>query len=247
MFGILALLWLFFGSLVCIFRPRHRANVYALTQMLRKAQWLLGVKVICRFDVDALRKMMPAVFVGNHQSNWDIVTMADVPQPGLVCVGKKSLIWAPIFGLLFYLSGNILIDRGNRSRTGGEFLEIVKKIKHNKLSLWIFPEGHRSKGKGLQKFKTGAVHTAKLANVPIIPFVTSSYYNQINLNRWDNGEIIIEMLPPLSTDNLDKKDIKKFTDDLRQKMLSRIKELDKEVRRPDGVPLPTYDEVKEEN
>ena len=107
---ILALLWLIFGLIVCVCRPGHRGNIYWLTQMLRCARWAIGIKVDSQIDVKAIREEMPAVFVGNHQYNWDIIVMADIPQPGIACIGKKSLMWTPIFGLLFYLSGNIFID-----------------------------------------------------------------------------------------------------------------------------------------
>ena len=80
---IMALLWLIFGLIVCLCRPMHKGNVYALTQMLCLAQRVIGVKVVLHFDPKSVRKDMPAIFVGLHQSNWDIVTMAHLPQPGL--------------------------------------------------------------------------------------------------------------------------------------------------------------------
>lgn len=240
MLGILSFVWLIAGTFVCIIRPRNRNNLYFITQMLSKVIWLMGVKVIYRIDVKELRKLMPAVFVGNHQSNWDIVTMSKIPQPGLVCVGKKTLLWAPIFGILFFLSGNIAVDRkSSKTRAGAEFMKVAEKIK-NGLSIWMFPEGHRSKGAGMLPFKNGATHTAYLAGVPIIPFVTSSYIQQIKLNRWNNGEIIVEMLPPRSLKDVDKKDLKKFTRQLRSDMLARLKEIDKQVKRPEGTPDPIY-------
>ena len=239
--GFLAVLWLILGLIVCLARPKHRNNVHILTKMLGCAKWVLGVKVTFRPNPNVdLEKILPAVFVGNHQTNWDIITMTEVIAPGVVCVGKKSLIWAPIFGILFWLSGNILIDRQNAKKVGGDFLAIVKKIKDKSLSIWMFPEGHRSKGNGLLPFKSGAVHTAMLAGVPIIPFVTSSYAKQIKLNRWNNGEIIVEMLDPIMMDKVERSDLKKINQELRTKMLNRIKELDKEVKRPEGTPAPVY-------
>ena len=58
----------------------------------------------------------------------------------------------------------------------------------------MFPEGTRSKGRGLIPFKTGAFHTAIAAKVPLVPIVCSSYADKL-INRWDNGEIIVEMMP----------------------------------------------------
>ncbi len=237
--GILALVWLVLGLIVCICRPRHPNNVHILTKMLGTAQWVLGVKVTLRTCAE-VKDYMPAILVGNHQSNWDIILMSPVVYPGTVCVGKKSLIWTPIFGILFYLSGNILVDRKNRKKTGDAFLAVVKKIREKSLSVWMFPEGHRSKGQGLLPFQSGAVHIAMLANVPIIPFVTSSYVGQIKLNRWNNGEIVIQMLPPIRFENMERSEIKKQTVNLRAQMLEAVQKLDKEVQRPEGCKLPEY-------
>lgn len=241
MLGIFAIVWLVAGLAVCLSRPRHPNNVYILTKMLGKAQWILGIKVRCK-DFPEARALMPAILVGNHQTNWDIILLANLLQPGVVCVGKKSLIFAPIFGILFFLSGNILIDRNNHSKTGSQFVEIVRKIKKKSLSIWMFPEGHRSGGKGMLQFKSGAVHTAMLAKVPIIPFVASSYVDQIKLNRWNNGEIILEMLPPVSFKDAQRGDLKTINKELRQNMINKIKELDKVAVRPIGTKLPTYDD-----
>ena len=78
--GIMGILWLIAGLAICLCRPGHPWNLYALTQMLRLVQRVVGVRVTYRFDVKDLRSRMPAIFVGNHQTNWDIVTVADVPQ-----------------------------------------------------------------------------------------------------------------------------------------------------------------------
>lgn len=234
---LMAIVWLILGLVVCLLRPMHKSNVYALTQMLTLAQPILGVKVIMHFDIKEVRKMMPAVFVGLHQSNFDIVTMAHLPQPGLVCVGKKSLLYTPIFGILFFLSGNILLDREKRAKAGETFLQIVKRIKKGQ-SIWIFPEGTRSKFGPVGKFKTGALHTAMLAKVPVIPFVTSTYAGQIDLGRFNNGEIHIKLLDPIEGKDLERSQINDKTRELRDKMISCMHEMDKDVVRPKGYVMP---------
>lgn len=216
----------------------HNGNVYALTQMLTLAQRVIGVKVVMDFDPKSVRSQMPAIFVGLHQSNWDIVTMAHLPQPGLVCVGKKSLLYAPIFGILFFLSGNILLDREKRSKAGETFMKIVQRIQNKHLSIWMFPEGTRSKYGPVGKFKSGAMHTAMLAKVKIIPFVTSTYAGQIDLGRWDNGEVHIKLLPAIDGATIERNEITKATQDLRTTMIETLKQLDPQVRRPEGYKLP---------
>ena len=235
---IMALLWLILGLIVCLCRPFNKANVYALTQMLRLAQRVIGVKVVMDFDPKSVRKDMPAIFVGLHQSNWDIITMADLPQPGLVCVGKKSLLYTPIFGILFFLSGNILLNREKRSKAGELFLKIVEKIKNEQLSIWMFPEGTRSGYGPVGKFKSGALHTAMMAKVKVIPFVTSTYAGQIDLGRWNNGEVHISLLEPLDGATLERAQINEQTLALRERMIAKLHEMDPQVKRPEGYQLP---------
>ena len=42
-------------------------------------------------------------------------------------------------------------------------------IQQRQISIWMFPEGTRSRGRGLLPFKTGAFHTAISAGVPDYP------------------------------------------------------------------------------
>ncbi len=80
---------------------------------------------------------------------------------------------------------------------------MVTNLKESDVSVWMFPEGTRSRGRGLLPFKTGAFHAAIGAGLPIIPIVCSST-GGVKLNRWNNGHVIVEMLPPISTEDYDK-------------------------------------------
>ena len=224
--GVLMLIWFVLGLFLCLLRPRHRNNVYWLScRMMHLACPLVGVKVQITIP-EACRNLGPAVYTANHQTNWDIMVMTGAVQPGVVAVGKKSLVWLPLFGPLFYLSGNILIDRNNRSRAADTIRQVVEKIKARNLSIWMFPEGTRSRGRGLLPFKTGAFHTAMQAGVPIVPIVASSYANQIDLNRWDNGEVLIEMLPPLDSSQWERDQVRECAEQVRELMKNKLEELD---------------------
>jgi 1-acyl-sn-glycerol-3-phosphate acyltransferase len=96
----------------------------------------------------------------------------------------------------------------------------------------MFPEGTRSKGRGLIPFKTGAFHTAIAAKVPLVPIVCSSYAGQIDLNRWDNGEIIVEMLPPVDSQQWTRATVKDCSNTIRALMESKLAELDAKVKKP---------------
>ncbi|WP_409421966.1 1-acylglycerol-3-phosphate O-acyltransferase [Pseudaeromonas sp. ZJS20] len=230
--GILMVCWFVLGLLLCLARPRHRNNSYLLSRWgLHLACPLLGIKVKLVIP-EQCRNLGPAIYAANHQTNWDIMVMTGVVRPGVVAVGKKSLLWIPLFGALFYLGGNILIDRGNRSKAIDTIMQVVDRIRGRRISVWMFPEGTRSKGRGLLPFKTGAFHTALQAKVPVVPVVASSYAEQIDLNRWDNGEVIVEMLLPVSTDGWRRESIRQHGDEIRAVMTAKLAELDAQVRRP---------------
>jgi len=145
-----------------------------------------------------------------------------------VSLGKKSLKWIPFFGQLYWLSGNILIDRANRSKAAGTISKAAEKIKKNGLSIWVFAEGTRSYGRGLLPFKTGAFHTAMSADVPVVPVCMNTTHKTIKLNRWDNGTIYIEMLAPIS---LDKSiSAREHAQNVHTVMAAKINELDAQVR-----------------
>ncbi len=227
---LLLLVWFVIGMLVCLARPRHKNNVYYLSRMLNWACWVLGVKVK-RIVRDECRTLGSAVYVANHQTNYDIMVLGCV-MPGTVSMGKQSLAWIPLFGQVYYLSGNILMDRARSSKAADTIRQVVAKIKQRGISIWMFPEGTRSKGRGLIPFKTGAFHTAIAAKVPLVPIVCSSYAGQIDLNRWDNGEIIVEMLPPLDSQQWTRATVKDCSNTIRALMESKLAELDAKVKKP---------------
>ena len=98
--------------LVCVVRPFHRDNVSFGGRSFATLSRILGLKLDIRIP-ESVKQGGPFVYIGNHQNTFDIFTVCGAAQPGTVTIGKKSLAWIPLFGWVFYLSGNILIDRKN--------------------------------------------------------------------------------------------------------------------------------------
>lgn len=185
---------------VCIARPFHRNNVYFAGQLYSYISKLLGVKILMECD-PAVKKNVPYVFIANHQNSYDIVTICKAALPGVVTIGKKSLKWVPIFGQIYLLSGNIMIDRGNTNKAKNTLSRAAKRIKQKALSVWMFPEGTRSYGRGLLPFKTGAFRLALETEEPIVMVCASDTHNKIKLNRWNNGTIHIRLFAPEKIDD----------------------------------------------
>jgi len=195
---------------------------------LGKVSKLLGFDVEVRVP-DSVKNIGPVVYVANHQNNYDMFTVANAVQRGTVTVGKKSLKWIPIFGQMYWLTGNILIDRKNKNKAMSTMNVTISKILQSKLSIWMFPEGTRSRGRGLLPFKTGAFRTAIQANVPIVPICASNQEGTIKLGRWNNGKIIIEILDPIYIPQDNTTNVRIIADKTHALMKEKINLLDEEI------------------
>ena len=225
---IFAIVMFVFGCGYCLLSPRNPKHVFTFGRLFGKMSRVFGIKLELRVPDDAYERGQH-IYIANHQNNWDLFTVSSAVTPKVVTVGKKSLVWVPLFGQLYWLTGNILIDRANRSKAKGTIDQIIDTMKGSDVSAWIFPEGTRSRGRGLLPFKTGAFHAAVGAHLPIIPVVCSST-NHLKFNRWDNGHVIVEMLPPVSVEGMEKDDIRELANDCREKMRLKLQQLDEEVK-----------------
>lgn len=225
---LFCLLVCIFGSIYCLFSPRNPRHVATFGHLFGRLSTVFGLKVEIRRPAD-VDDYGSCIYIANHQNNYDMVTVSNAVQPRTVTVGKKSLAWIPFFGQLYWLTGNLLIDRDNRAKAHGTISQVVEQIKKRNISIWMFPEGTRSRGRGLLPFKTGAFHAAITAGVPIVPICVSNTSNKIKLNRWNNGHVIVEMLEPIDTSKYAKENVRELANHCRELMLAKIAQLDEEV------------------
>lgn len=228
MFVCLSLVFLA-ACIYCLIRPYHRNSVYYFGRLFAWFGYLVGIKVEVRYtDKSALPKQ--GVYIANHQSSYDMFTLPFALRPGTVTIGKKSLVWLPLFGQIYWLTGNILINREKSSRASLTLDQSAKKIRKRSISVWMFPEGTRSHGRGLLPFKAGAFHLARRAHEPVVPVCCSSTHQQIKLNRWNNGRVIIEVGIPIDCSQWSKNELRHEIQSLHERMKQRIYQLTMEAR-----------------
>ena len=189
---------------------------------------ILGLKA--ELDIDGMRAHPnPFVIVANHQSNWDLFVLGCAVPRRTVSLGKKSLKWIPFFGQIYWLAGNILIDRGNAFQAKQAMLKTTDVMQHEDTSIWVFAEGTRNLGQGLLPFKKGAFQMAINAGVPIIPLCCSNYKNSMDLNRWHSGTIVIHTLPPIATTGMTLDDMPALMERCRTQMAAHLEMLDAQL------------------
>lgn len=214
-----------FSILFCF--DHSKSHIYC--RLFAGATKIIGLKVEIRGVVD---NRPPTVFVCNHQNNYDMLTVTHIVPGGCVSVGKSSLVLIPFFGLIYWFSGNILINRSNKLSSLKKLSEVASNLKAKSMSLWFFPEGTRTRGRGIMPFKLGAFHTAMQARVPIVPVVVSSQ-DHIRLSNLDNGKVIIQVLPEIPAASISDNNIKDLANSTRDLILESYNQLNKELSTKD--------------
>ena len=217
------------GLLLGLCRPFNPDNS-RLCARLYSLPALCMLRLRVKTEVKSLFSQDQAcVIIANHQSNYDLYVLGRVVPPRTVSIGKKSLKWVPFFGQLYWLAGNVLIDRGNANKAKQAMLETTETLQQRDTSIWVFPEGTRNLGKGLLPFKRGAFQMAIAAGVPIVPVCVSSYAGRLKLNSWDSGRILIRSLPAIPTLGLTLEDLPQLVERCQNLMHECIEQLDHQL------------------
>lgn len=122
--------------------------------------------------VEGQERLDPArgwLFMSNHRSYWDIpvVGTALAPIP-LRMVAKRELFRIPLWGPAMLKAEILPLDRSNRQAAIRDLDAAATKL-HGGLSVWIAPEGGRTRDGNLRRFKKGGFMLALKTGTPIVP------------------------------------------------------------------------------
>jgi 1-acyl-sn-glycerol-3-phosphate acyltransferase len=156
---------------------------------------------------EILTNCHPSIIIANHQHNFDIWVVSSVLRRKVVSLGKKELLYLPVFGLVFWLAGNIIVNRGNKKSAKKSLSKVKRHLHKFKISVTIFPEGTRNPKDELLPFKKGAFLTAIQAELPITIFAVSRYVKKVDLSKPTSCAIRMSFLEPIPTIGLSEKDL----------------------------------------
>ncbi len=140
----------------------------------------------------------PVIFMSNHQSNFDILSLLAAIPNQIHWIAKKELFEIPVFGPSMRRGGYIPLDRGDGRKALQSMDEAAAMIRHGK-SVVLFPEGTRTPDGNLLPFKRGGFILARKAAVPVIPVTIngSGRINPANQIKLYSGDITITLHPPV--------------------------------------------------
>jgi 1-acyl-sn-glycerol-3-phosphate acyltransferase len=135
--------------------------------MVRPVMWILGITFKEKMHADKLTS--PAVFIINHSSTLDVLTLLAMGLPKIRFVAKWEFQYNPIFLLLGRLTGQIFIKREKSDKAIATLKKTYKRIKRDQLSIMMAPEGSRKHPGIIGAFKKGPFRMAMDLGYPIVP------------------------------------------------------------------------------
>nr|XP_014280834.2 uncharacterized acyltransferase C1851.02 [Halyomorpha halys] len=196
-----------------------------LAELLSK---VLGIEWEIR-NRSILEKYKNAVIVINHQSMFDFLgsIMTFRPITKYIPVVKKEIQYVFPLGQTLKLFNTAFIDRKNNTHLAKAILK--EKFMNQDKNLIIYPEGTRNhNGEPFLPFKKGAFRIAVELKRPIIPVVISPYYF-IKPGIFTGGKIIISLLEPIDTADLNEEGVNDLTERTRELMEKEYGKLKNEV------------------
>ena len=163
------------------------------------------------------------VVVSNHQSLLDILVVFRIFFH-FKWVSKIEIFRIPFIGWNMRLNKYIALKRGDKESVQEMFDDCNKAISQGS-SVYIFPEGTRSKTKELRSFKPGAFVLAKDNKVPILPIVISGTRKALpkySLNFHGKNPIHIEILPEIPYAEFQDMPIEELSSNVREKIIEKL-------------------------
>ncbi len=162
------------------------------------------------------------IIVFNHNALLDIPLSSPFVPGANKTIAKSSFAKIPLFGI-FYKKGSILVDRKNEKSRINSY-ENMKKVLEKNMHMCIYPEGTRNRtNQDLKPFYDGAFKLAIETGKNILPCIIKGTKVAMPINKifyLFPTKLSMEFLPPVSSNNINTKDLNKKVFDL---MHSKIK------------------------
>lgn len=151
----------------------HRASVDEETRWFgRRVVELLGIDLVVRGQ-DRVPPNQAYVYMSNHQSHLDIpVLYACLPSPTIRMLAKRELFDIPVWGWGLRQAEFVEVDRHSHTKAVASIGAAARLITSG-VSIYLAPEGTRSKDGRIGPLKKGGFHLALDTGAPIVPVALS--------------------------------------------------------------------------
>ncbi len=141
----------------------------------QRTRWF-GRRVVELLDIhlhvtgtERVRPGRAYVYMSKHQSHLDIPMLyATLPSPTIRMLAKKELFEIPLWGRGLRAAEFIEVDRSDHTRALRS-LEYAERLVRDGVSIYLAPEGTRSRDGRIGKLKKGGFRLALATGAPIVP------------------------------------------------------------------------------
>jgi 1-acyl-sn-glycerol-3-phosphate acyltransferase len=177
--GIVALAVVPAGLVLFVVRFFFPKTAKLLTYRVAQGWAILIVKLTgCRITVkgrEHVPRTGPVCIASNHCGIFDIILLLAYLGRPFGFVAKIELAWIPVINIWILLLGGQYINRKDMRKSIRTIGKSGETVRGGGVMI-IFPEGTRSKGRGLLPFKAGSLRLATESGSPIVPVAIAGSY-----------------------------------------------------------------------
>ena len=147
--------------------PEGRRQHWCARTWSRMIARTAGVRVRVH-GAENIRDGASYVFLSTHQSYMDIPVMLGHLPAQLRIAAKREVFRIPFLGWHMHRGGHIPINRGSTSEAVETLRRAAQEIREG-VSVFLYPEGTRTRDGSLQPFKKGGFKFALQTGLPAVP------------------------------------------------------------------------------
>ena len=216
-----------FSLLMGLFKRRWR-DMIALRFVqfeLRVARVLSGAKIEYIGLEYLPKKGESVVYISNHRGFFDIISTYPIFREPTGFVAKKEMRTWPLIGWWMSSVYCLFLDRKDRRQGIATILQGVDYVKRG-ISMWIFPEGTRSKVEGeMLPFKHGSFKLATKAGAPIVPVAINGsakiFDDHVPIIK--SGKVRVEFMEPIETKGMTEAEMQELPERVHAMILEKVK------------------------
>ena len=182
-------------------KPDHRERkTYYLADTPQRRALILFVRSLfssfMKMEVEGLENLPregAVILAANHVTNFDVFPIQFALPRVIFFMGKAELFRNPILDVFLRNLSGFPVNRGEKDQWAMD--HALKVLRHGQV-LGMFPEGRRSKGRGLGVAKTGTARLAIEAGCPILP-ITVIGSDRFFRSFPRRTRVRVTLLPPL--------------------------------------------------
>jgi 1-acyl-sn-glycerol-3-phosphate acyltransferase len=189
-------------------KKKERSSFWIVSLALRCITRIAGIQLIVK-GKENVPSDTAVLYVSNHRSYFDIVTLYPLTNNTTGFVAKKELQKIPFIRRWMRYMNCQFLDRDNIKEGLKTILNCIATVK-NGCSVCIFPEGTRTPGDEMLPFKEGSFKIAEKSGCLIIPvaITNSESVFENHMPYVKASKVIIEFGQPIDIKALPKEERK---------------------------------------